>query len=105
MKVILLVISIIISITVAFSFDAYGVPPGRKKVWKGGGAGKVTFDSKDHKIRGGSCIKCHPDIFIMKGNAKITMADIYDNRYCGACHNGVKSFDSKIQENCTRCHK
>jgi c(7)-type cytochrome triheme protein len=94
-----------ISITVALSFDAYGIPPGRKKVYNGGGAGKVTFDSKDHKIRGGSCIKCHPEIFIMKGNIQITMADIYDNKYCGACHNGVESFDSKKQENCTRCHK
>ncbi len=105
MKVILLFITIIISITVAFTFDSHGVPPGRKKVWKGGGAGKVTFDSKVHKIRGGTCIQCHPDIFIMKGNAKITMADIYADKYCGACHNGVKSFDSKEQENCTICHK
>ncbi|HDO23091.1 MAG TPA: hypothetical protein ENH38_06285 [Nitrospirae bacterium] len=40
----------------------------------------------------------------MKGKAKITMPDIYANKYCGVCHNGTRAFDGKKQENCKRCH-
>jgi len=84
---------------------AHAVPPGMKIEYKGGGAGKVIFDGRQHRIRGNSCINCHPDIFVMKGRNNITMAAIYENRFCGACHNGVDSFDAKKKENCNKCHK
>ena len=85
--------------------NSSAVSPGKKVEYKGGGAGKVVFDGNDHRIRGNSCIECHPDIFVMKGNIKMTMADIYNNKYCGACHNGTGGFDAKKKENCNKCHK
>lgn len=81
------------------------VPPGKTVEYDGGGAGNVSFDGTDHKIRGISCIDCHPDIFVMKGNIRITMDDIYAGKFCGACHNGIKGFDARKQDTCNRCHK
>jgi c(7)-type cytochrome triheme protein len=105
MKNIPLSVAILLCIMFIISLDSYGVPPGKKVTYNGGGAGKVEFNGKDHRIRGNSCIECHPDIFIMKGNIKMTMAEIYANKYCGACHNGTSGFDAKKKENCNKCHK
>jgi len=50
-----------------------------------------------------NCSKCHPSIFLMsKGAARVTMKDIDNGAYCGACHNGKESFPSS---ECMRCHK
>jgi c(7)-type cytochrome triheme protein len=103
--------NVVLSVMIMFftfffiSSGTYAVPPGQEVVYDGGGAGKVVFSGKDHRIRGNSCIKCHPDVFIMKGNTKMTMTEMYENKYCGACHNGTESFDAKKKENCKRCHK
>ncbi len=105
MKKVLTIISAIIVFSLIYSNNSTAVPPGKNVEYKGGGAGKVIFSGRDHRIRGSSCIECHPDIFIMKGNIKITMEDIYGGKYCGACHNGTDGFDAKKQENCGRCHK
>ncbi|MEW6117883.1 MAG: cytochrome c3 family protein [Nitrospirota bacterium] len=48
------------------------------------------------------CKECHPKLFLMKaGTANITMQDIYNGAYCGACHDGKKAFSSS---ECQKCH-
>lgn len=93
-----------IAIAVVFIGSAMAVPPGKTIEYAGGGAGKVVFDGKIHADKGLKCNDCHTKIFKMKkGTEKITMAEIYAGKSCGACHNGTKSF--KAAENCARCHK
>lgn len=101
----MILMTIVTSFSCIVVSTASAVPPGRSVKYDGGGAGPVIFDGKDHRIRGSSCIECHPDIFVMKGKIKITMADIYAGKYCGACHNGTGGFDAKKQDNCKQCHK
>jgi c(7)-type cytochrome triheme protein len=49
------------------------------------------------------CDQCHPKLFSMKkGGSKMTMADMYQGKSCGACHDGKKAFTSM---ECARCHK
>jgi c(7)-type cytochrome triheme protein len=36
---------------------------------------------------------------------KFSMEDVWQGKYCGACHNGTKAFDAKNPKNCSRCHK
>lgn len=100
-------IIIILCLTIIFVIvtGLNAVPPGKSVVYEGGGAGKVFFNGKDHRGKGNACSDCHPDIFLMKKPNKITMADIYAKKFCGACHNGTVSFDAKKTENCDRCHK
>lgn len=45
------------------------------------------------------CKSCHPAIFPIRGTP-ITMDDIFEGKYCGACH-GVVAFEL---DSCTRCH-
>jgi c(7)-type cytochrome triheme protein len=58
----------------------------------------------DHNLHSSkySCKKCHPSIFIMStGAARVTMKDINNGAYCGACHDGKEAFPSS---DCNRCH-
>jgi len=74
----------------------------------GKGAGKVIFDGAAHKAKGLACKDCHtsPKLFEMKkGGVAITMKDMNDGKFCGACHNGTKAFSSKDAANCAKCHK
>ncbi|MEW5746993.1 MAG: c(7)-type cytochrome triheme domain-containing protein [Nitrospirota bacterium] len=49
-----------------------------------------------------SCRECHPGVFLMKtGAAEVTMKDIYNGAYCGACHDGKKAFSAN---ECDKCH-
>ena len=58
------------------------------------------FDHEKHAAAG--CKECHPNIFPMKrGITRINMDAIYRGSYCGACHDGKKSFSSS---ECARCH-
>lgn len=62
----------------------------------------VIFPHWFHRIRF-TCKVCHADLgfkFEAGGN-KITMADILDQRFCGACHNGEIAWNI---ENCGLCH-
>jgi len=69
--------------------------------------GDVVFSHVYHvKIKKQRCSYCHPKLFTQKfGYDKFTMKDIWEGKYCGACHNGVKAFDAKKAENCAKCHK
>jgi hyperosmotically inducible protein len=70
--------------------------------------GKVTFDGKAHADAGLKCADCHvkPKLFAMKkGGDKITMAAMNDGKFCGACHDGNKTFGVKAPADCAKCHK
>ena len=61
----------------------------------------ARFDHASHAKRS-TCSECHPNVFLMQaGGAHITMRDINNGLYCGACHNGKKAFSSS---DCNRCH-
>lgn len=50
-----------------------------------------------------NCKECHPGVFLMSaGAARVTMKDIDNGAYCGACHDGKKAFASS---ECAKCHK
>jgi c(7)-type cytochrome triheme protein len=61
----------------------------------------IIFSHKKHTVWNG-CEVCHPDIFvgIKKGANKYSMAEIFQGRYCGACHVSV-AFPTT---DCQRCH-
>lgn len=61
---------------------------------------KTVFSHKAHTEWLG-CDSCHTEIFEMAtGAAKMSMADLYAGRYCGACH-GPVAFPAT---SCARCH-
>jgi c(7)-type cytochrome triheme protein len=86
---------------------SFAVPSGKAVEFEGKGAGKVVFDGKTHADKGLKCADCHqPSLFKMKKGANtVTMKDINEGRFCGACHNGTKAFDAKDAANCEKCHK
>jgi len=68
--------------------------------------GNVVFSHRLHVLREKlRCIQCHPKPFSRKfGTTKITMQDIWKEKYCGSCHNGKKAFDARSTKNCSKCH-
>jgi len=68
---------------------------------------QVIFSHETHvKGKGIKCTGCHYQIFQMaQGSYKMDMTKINKGDFCGKCHNGQKSFDVKVKENCVRCHK
>jgi c(7)-type cytochrome triheme protein len=61
----------------------------------------IIFSHKKHTVWNG-CEVCHPDLFvgIRKGATKYSMIEIFDGKYCGACH-GTVAFPLM---DCQRCH-
>ncbi|MBP1732235.1 MAG: cytochrome c, 6 heme-binding site [Deltaproteobacteria bacterium] len=61
----------------------------------------IIFSHKKHTVWNG-CELCHPEIFagVTKGTTKYSMVDIFEGRYCGACHTTV-AFPLL---DCQRCH-
>ena len=87
--------------------NVMAVPKGTVE-FEGGGAGKVVFDSAVHAGKGLKCADCHtkPKLFEMKkGKDKLTMKDMNEGKFCGACHDGKKSFSVKAPADCAKCHK
>lgn len=63
----------------------------------------ATFPHSVHRYQY-KCYACHDELFKMKkGTAKMTMEDISNGKYCGACHNETIAFGSTF-ESCERCH-
>jgi len=61
-----------------------------------------TFDHEIHALQY-NCSKCHPWIFLMsRGSVRVTMKDISNGEFCGACHDGKEAFSSS---ECGRCHQ
>ncbi|MBI5100246.1 MAG: hypothetical protein HZB33_00190 [Nitrospirae bacterium] len=49
------------------------------------------------------CGNCHTSIFrYKKGGSGMKMDDLYENKFCGKCHNGEAAFGSS---ECQNCHK
>jgi len=61
----------------------------------------VIFSHKKHAIWNG-CELCHPEIFpsTKKGTVKYNIFQIFNNQYCGVCHNKV-AFSLYF---CYKCH-
>lgn len=85
---------------------AAAVEPGRVLTWPGGGKGEVRFEGKEHAKEGYGCKDCHPGLFGMKhGTAAMTMAAMDGGRFCGACHNGTRTFSTRDPKKCHECHR
>jgi c(7)-type cytochrome triheme protein len=65
------------------------------------GMPQIIFSHKKHTVWNG-CEVCHPEIFagVKKGLTKYSMPEIFDGKYCGACH-GKVAFPLL---DCQRCH-
>jgi c(7)-type cytochrome triheme protein len=64
------------------------------------GMPEIIFSHAKHTVWTG-CEGCHPEIFTLrKGGTKITMVEIFEGKYCGACHVSV-AFPTT---DCQRCH-
>ncbi len=103
----LFVLALVVAVTFAMAMTAFAVPSGKTVEFEGKGAGKVVFDGGVHAKAGLKCADCHQSgLFKMKkGGDAITMKDINDGKFCGACHNGTKAFSAKDAANCAKCHK
>lgn len=68
-------------------------------------AGDVVFSHDSHiGVVGPKCTECHDAIFITKEkDRRVTMVQMQKGESCGACHNGKKAFDVKV--NCSNCHE
>jgi c(7)-type cytochrome triheme protein len=99
----------VVIILLLFASSVFALPPGKTMVFDGKGEGKVVFDGPLHKAKGFLCKDCHTPptkYFEMKeGVDMITMKDMSNGKFCGACHNGVKAFGVEDTANCARCHK
>jgi len=62
---------------------------------------EIIFSHKKHTVWNG-CELCHPEIFIgvKRGSTKYSMVEIYNGKFCGACHGSV-AFPLL---DCQRCH-
>jgi c(7)-type cytochrome triheme protein len=65
------------------------------------GMPEIIFSHKKHTVWNG-CELCHPEIFVgvKKGATKYSMVEIFDGKYCGACHMTV----AFPLTDCGRCH-
>jgi c(7)-type cytochrome triheme protein len=61
---------------------------------------EIIFSHEKHAVWSG-CELCHPDLFEVKqGATKYTMQDIFEGKFCGACH-GKVAFS---EMDCQLCH-
>ena len=64
------------------------------------GMPEIIFSHAKHTVWSG-CEGCHPEVFTLKrGATKYTMVEIFEGKYCGACHLSV-AFPTT---DCQRCH-
>lgn len=65
------------------------------------GIPEIIFSHKKHTVWNG-CEVCHPELFlgVKKGQTKYSMVDIYNGKFCGACHGSV----AFPLIDCQRCH-
>lgn len=102
----LFVLALVVIVTLVMAVSVMAVPAGKTVEFDPKGAGKVIFDGKIHAEKGNKCAACHPAVFKMKKGADvITMKDMNEGKFCGACHNGTKAFSTKDAANCAKCHK
>ena len=68
---------------------------------KNEGIPEIIFSHKKHTLWNG-CELCHPDLFlgVKKGSSKYSMVEVFEGKYCGACHTSV----AFPLTDCQRCH-
>ena len=71
------------------------------------GADPVTFSHEAHvTTHKAKCTDCHTKIFPMKKqDLKMTKEAHGQDKHCGVCHNGTKSFSQSKDTECAKCHK
>jgi phosphate transport system substrate-binding protein len=90
----------ILLLLAALAGTAAATGGGKVLIYGGAGQGKVVFDGRTHASAGLVCRDCHTEIFEMRKQALITMADHGEPKACFACHNGTKAFNQ-----CEKCHR
>jgi c(7)-type cytochrome triheme protein len=95
------VLFLTISVTAAASTG------GGDRLYKPQGAKPVFFSHEEHvNVRGTKCSACHYHAFQMANESyQMDMAKLTKGKFCGICHNGVRSFGVDDKANCGRCHK
>lgn len=63
--------------------------------------GLTHFSHKKHLASSPDCDACHPTLYAAGPNKRVTMAEMYQGKSCGACHDSKKAFSIK---NCSTCH-
>ncbi|MBC7963909.1 MAG: cytochrome c3 family protein [Steroidobacteraceae bacterium] len=63
--------------------------------------GPTHFSHKKHLSSTPDCNSCHPALFVAGPNKRVTMAEMYKGKSCGACHDSKKAFSIR---NCSSCH-
>jgi c(7)-type cytochrome triheme protein len=71
--------------------------------------GAVTFSHAKHLARVPRCSTCHmKDLKMHRGQSgPITLEAKLQGKYCGACHDGQRSFGGAVVfpiDECDRCH-
>jgi len=61
-----------------------------------------TFSHDFHLQIYNKCRDCHTRLFPFGNGKRMTMADMYAGKSCGACHDGKTAFNAN--GNCNRCH-
>ena len=80
---------------------AIATPGDRVLLYGGGGQGRVVFDARLHRAKGGYvCDDCHRDLFATRKQALIDRAAHGGGKACFACHDGKRAFDD-----CGGCHR
>jgi c(7)-type cytochrome triheme protein len=96
--------AVFLLLTAVLPGGVVAVPAGRELTWKST-QGTVVFSGKVHADHGLKCNDCHKELFKRKhGTAQMTMKELNEGKYCGSCHNGVRSFATTSASNCKRCH-
>lgn len=63
----------------------------------------ATFPHWVHRMQY-KCAACHDGLFKMEAGANlVTMDEISEGQWCGACHNGKDAFESNFKT-CQKCH-
>jgi len=94
----------IFSVIMFTAMLAYAVPEGRVLEFSTP-MGSVLFNGTIHAKQFDSCNACHREgVFkkMKRNEYKFTMAEMYEGKFCGSCHNGNKAFAQ--MDNCKRCH-
>ncbi|WP_420265565.1 c(7)-type cytochrome triheme domain-containing protein [Candidatus Magnetominusculus dajiuhuensis] len=101
---VILFVPAVLFVPAAVFESAYAVPPGKILEWECA-EGKVVFEGTKHAGKGIKCTQCHLEVFRMRhGVTKMTMKEMDDGAFCGACHNGKTSFSTSAEKHCAKCH-
>ncbi|MEO5359231.1 MAG: cytochrome c3 family protein [Nitrospirota bacterium] len=97
-------IALSVFILLVLVFPVFAVPPGKVLQWESDD-GRVVFNGTKHAGKGIKCTQCHLEVFRMRhGVTRMTMKEMDEGAYCGACHDGKTSFSTSDERYCSKCH-